>query len=129
MDFAFDPLTCELRQRLTEFMSGYVQVTTGAFRGPSWSTAVYRVALDGTSEARLIFRLDHGYPLHTSRIGAVFAMPKNPGQQCNHSGCSIAAIVAYEISGDGVRQRPAQRRGRELAEPGWCGAATTSGSR
>ena len=87
------------------FMSGFVQVNTGAFRGPSWSTAVYRVALDGTSEARLIFRLDHGYRLHTSRFGAVFAMPRIPGQKCDHGSCSIAAIVAYEISGDGARPK------------------------
>src|SRR5262245_1078723 len=59
------------------FMSGSVQVTTGQFRGPSWSTSVYRIALDGRSDARLLFRVDHGYLLHASPLGAVFAMPKH----------------------------------------------------
>lgn len=86
-------------------MTGRVQVATGSFRGPSWSTSAYRIALDGQTVERLLFRVDHGYRLHTSPFGAVFAMPKNPGQKCDHNECSITAVVAQEIAGDGARER------------------------
>ena len=86
------------------FMTGIVRITPGKLGNPSSSTSVYRIALDertgAASPARLLFRLDHGYRLHASPRGAVFAMNKTPGAGCDHRGCSIAAIVAYEISGD-----------------------------
>src|SRR6185503_5624082 len=82
------------------FMAGEVQVTTGSYRSRSWSTSAYRIPLDGTSPAQLLFRVDHGYRLHSSRFGAVFAMPKNLGQKCDHGGCSVGSIIAYEIVGD-----------------------------
>ena len=86
------------------FMTGIVRITPGKLGNPSSSTSVYRIALDertgAASPARLLFRLDHGYRLHASPRGAVFAMNKNPGAGCDHQRCSIAAIVAYEISGD-----------------------------
>ncbi len=86
------------------YMTSTVKVTTGRNRGPSWSTAAFRIALDGKSEAELLFRVDHGYRLHTSRRGAVFAMNKYPGRQCDHGECLISAIVAYELTESGVRQ-------------------------
>ena len=70
------------------------------------TTAVYRIALDGRLASRLIFRLDGAVRLHTSRSGAIFVTPKDPGQVCTHQSClPIAAIVAYEFAGDGVAQR------------------------
>ena len=78
----------------------------GRLAGQRNTTAVYRIALDGRSAARLIFRLDGAVRLHTSRAGAIFVTPKDPGQVCNHRSClPIAAIVAYEFAGDGVTQR------------------------
>ena len=71
-----------------------------------WITAAHWVALDGKSEPRLIFRVDEGVQLLTSRRGAVFAMPKDARQECSHQTCwPIAAIVAYEIAGDRATQR------------------------
>lgn len=86
-------------------MTGTVQVTTGRERGPSWSTSVYKVALDGKSPARLLFRLDHAYLLQVSPRGLVFAMNKYPGRRCDHQECLVSAIVAYELAGDGVTAR------------------------
>jgi hypothetical protein len=87
------------------FMSGTVRVTTGSNRGDSWSTAAYRIPLDGKYEAQLLFRVDHGYRLHTSVHGAVFAMNAYPGRKCDHGECLAAAIVAYELTGNGVVQK------------------------
>lgn len=87
------------------FMTGELKVSGKGFSGPSRSTAAYRIALDGKSEAELLFRVDHGYRLHTSVRGAVFAMNKHPGRQCDHGGCIISAIVAYELTESGVRQK------------------------
>jgi hypothetical protein len=86
------------------YMSGKVKVKTRGYSGEGWSTAAYRIALDGKSEAEQLFRLDQGYRLHASRFGAVFAMPRGPGS-CDHGGCDIASIVAYELIADGVRQK------------------------
>jgi hypothetical protein len=78
----------------------------GRLDGQRSATAVYRIALDGRSGPRLVFRLDDAVRLHTSRSGAIFMTPKERGQVCNHQSClPIAAIVAYEFEGDGVTQR------------------------
>jgi hypothetical protein len=87
------------------FMTGTVTVTTNRFRGPRGSTSAYRVALDGKGGAELLFRVDHGYQLQSSRFGAVFATPKNVEQNCDHRECQVAAIVAYEIVGGEVNKQ------------------------
>ncbi|HSP77674.1 MAG TPA: hypothetical protein VLQ93_04050 [Myxococcaceae bacterium] len=71
-----------------------------------WSTAVYRIALDGKSAPELLFLDDGGFLLHISRNGAVFARPRDPRQRCDNGGCApIAAIIAYDFSGGRVLQR------------------------
>ncbi|HYO56015.1 hypothetical protein, partial [Archangium sp.] len=86
------------------YMTGQVMVTTGSFRGPSWSMSAYRIALDGKSDAQQLFRVDHGFRLHMSKHGAVFAMNKHPGRKCDHGECLFEAIVAYELTDTGVKQ-------------------------
>jgi hypothetical protein len=87
------------------YMSGKIQVTRGGSRSEGWITGAYRIALDGKSEAEQLFQLEHGYRLYASRFGAVFAMPRDPLNSCDHRHCDIASIVAYELTADGVRQK------------------------
>lgn len=87
------------------FMTGNVQVAIPGYTGPKPSTSAYRVALDGKSEPALLFRVDRGHRLQTSRYGAVFAMPKNVVQTCDHRECPVASIVAYAITGSAVNEQ------------------------
>lgn len=70
-------------------------------------TAAYRIPLDGKQAPTLLFRVDDAYLVHTSRYGAVFMEPqRSPRHQCYSRDCRpIAALVAYELSGDGVRRK------------------------
>jgi hypothetical protein len=77
-----------------------------------WTLAAYRIPLDGSSEPRLLFRVDDGCCVHTSRAGAVCLLPVEPGrQECGHLTCwPVAAIVAFELTDDGgVRERTVLR--------------------
>jgi hypothetical protein len=87
------------------FMTGTVMVKTDRFQGPRRSTAVYRIPLAANAGNTLLFRVDHGYQLDGSPHGAVFAMPKDPTQKCDHRECRLAEIVAYEITPAGVNRK------------------------
>jgi hypothetical protein len=87
------------------FMTGEVRVSTARFRGARPTTSAYRIDLQGKTEPALLFRVDHGYQVHGSRYGAVFAMPKNVEQRCDHRECPVAAIVAYQIVGGAVNKQ------------------------
>jgi hypothetical protein len=87
------------------FMSGSVRASSRGFSGNGWSTAAYRIPLDGKYESQQLFRVDNGYRVHTSVRGAVFAMNAYPGRKCDHGECLAAAIVAYELTGNGVAQK------------------------
>lgn len=77
---------------------------TGYTGGTSFGTAAYRYALDGKSEPKLLFQ-QAGHELHTSPRVAVFMVGKDPSRSCDHNGCSIAALYAYEISERGATRR------------------------
>jgi hypothetical protein len=96
-DLAFDP---NGRDALV-FVEGRLDA------GRRGTTAVYRIDLDGGSEPRLVLRVDDGCCVHASRAGVVCVMPREPGkQECGHRTCwPVAAVVAYELGADGVRER------------------------
>jgi hypothetical protein len=76
----------------------------------SWATEAYRVPLDGKFQPQLLYREDYGLRVHDSKHGSVFALPKHPGQQCEHITCfPITEIVAYEITDAGVRRQTVLR--------------------
>lgn len=69
---------------------------------------VFRVALDGKSKPKLLIPPTKGFLLHSSSRGAVLAVPgRDIHQRCGRRDClgSGARIVAYEISGRGVRKK------------------------
>lgn len=70
-------------------------------------TAAFRIPFDGKGEPTLLFRVDDMFSLHTSRYGVVFAEPQpSKGRPCYVRGCRpIAAIVAYEFTGNGLSRK------------------------
>ncbi|WP_224360255.1 hypothetical protein [Hyalangium versicolor] len=63
------------------------------------------MSLDGSSEPKMLFHEDFAYRVYESRRGAIFAMPKYPGQQCEYVTCfPITALVAYEITDSGIQK-------------------------
>jgi hypothetical protein len=106
-DLAFLPDGCSA----LVFMTGTVMLKTDRYQGPSRSTAVYRVPLAAGASGTLLFRVDHGYPLDRSPHGAVFAMPKDPTQKCDHRECRLAELVAYEVTPAGVNRKTLFRAG------------------
>lgn len=72
----------------------------------SIATEAYRVPLDGKFQPQLLYREDHGYRIHDSKRGSLFALPKHAGQQCEWLTCfPIAEVIAYEITDAGARRR------------------------
>jgi hypothetical protein len=66
----------------------------------------FRVPLDGKSQPELLYRVEYGNEIHTSPRGGVYVIPQKPGQRCEWRACRyIAAIIAYEITGSGVKQK------------------------
>jgi len=88
------------------FTRGAVARMNGPYREHHPVAAAYRVALDGTRPAELLYTVEGGRDLYVSERLAVFKMPKKPGQICEHRTCDpVDRLVAYEYSERGVTQR------------------------
>jgi hypothetical protein len=75
------------------------------FYAASTATEAWRMPLDGRSEPKLLFREEYGHRVYETTRGVVFAMPKHPGQQCDHTTCfPITVIVGYEITDSGIKK-------------------------
>jgi hypothetical protein len=70
-------------------------------------TGVFRITFDGKGEPTLLFRTDDMRPLHTSRYGVVFEeRPRSENKRCMGKSCRpLAAIVAYEFTGNGISRK------------------------
>jgi hypothetical protein len=78
----------------------------GASTGQQRATAAYRIALDGKSAPEQLFYVDNALQVYTSRRGAVYVVPQNPGKECSQRTCMpVSAVVSYELTLDGVRQK------------------------
>ncbi|MFL5346916.1 MAG: hypothetical protein ACJ8AT_19205 [Hyalangium sp.] len=88
------------------FMEGEAPHMNGPYREHHPFGATYRVALDGTRPAELLYTVVGGRRIYVSERLAVFVMPKKLGQMCEHLTCNpVDQLVAYEYSDRGVTQR------------------------
>jgi hypothetical protein len=77
----------------------------GFVGGRSWETVAYHYDLARRTPPTLLFR-QPGYPLHTSVRAAVYALPKNAADACEHNFCHpLGMVVAWEISGTKATKR------------------------
>jgi hypothetical protein len=77
----------------------------GFLGGRTWETVAYHLDLARRRPPALLFR-QPGHPLHTSARGTVRAVPKNPGDACEHNFCHpLGAVIAWEISGATASKR------------------------
>jgi len=72
----------------------------GFIGGRSWSTVAYRFELGRSAQMPTLLFRQTGYPLHSSSRLAVYAVPKDERDACEHNSCHpLGAIFGWEIAG------------------------------
>jgi hypothetical protein len=85
--------------------AGAIVYMHGFVGGRTWSTVAYHYAFDRPTTPTLLYK-QPGYTLHDTRRLAVYALPKNPQDACEHNFCQpLGEIVGWEISGTQATKR------------------------
>jgi hypothetical protein len=108
----------------TKDADGAIVYMHGFKGGRTWETVAYHYDLARRTPPALLFR-QPGYSLHDSPRMAVYALPKNPDDACEHNFCHpLGAVIAWEISGTRATKRiildgNARREDLSRVQPVW----------
>jgi hypothetical protein len=86
--------------------AGAIVYMHGFIGGRSWAEVAYHYDLARPAQPPTLLFRQTGYGLHSSSRLAVYALPLNPQDACEHNFCHpLGAIIGWEISGTTATKR------------------------